>query len=82
MNTPILGSTIDERFLQHRLRSTSLAGILGGALAIVLFGYRYYANDIWSWDLFAVGVTVVVVKVVAFLWYRITDYHEHCTRTA
>ena len=73
MIIPLLDSVLDERFLQHRLRSTSLAGILGGALAIVLFGYRYYANGIWSWDLFAVGVTVAVVKVVAFAWYRLTD---------
>lgn len=73
MNIPILGSVIDERFLMHRLRSTSLAGVIGGAAAMLLFAYRYYVDHLWSWDLLAVGLTVVVVKVTALVWYRITD---------
>ena len=69
----ILGKVVDERFLTHRLRSTSLAGILGGVLAVVLFAYRFYVNHIWSWDLFAVGATIVGVKLVMMAWYRLTD---------
>ena len=63
MNIPILGRGLDERFLNHRLRSTSLAGIVSGVLSIGLFGYRYYVDGIWSWDLFAVAVTFVGVKL-------------------
>ena len=37
MTIPIIDSLIDERFLTHRLRSTSLAGIIGGLVAIALF---------------------------------------------
>jgi hypothetical protein len=37
MNIPILGRAIDERFLNHRLRSTSLAGVTGGLVAGALF---------------------------------------------
>ena len=73
MNSSILSSFVDERFLVHRLRSTSLAGILGAALAAGLFGYRYFADGIWSWDLFTVAVAIATVKIVAMIWYRITD---------
>src|SRR5262245_55560635 len=40
---------IDERFLAHRLRSTSLAGIAGGALAALLWFYRYVFDHRWNW---------------------------------
>ena len=73
MNSAILSKVIDERFLQHRLKSTSLAGVVGGVLAILLFGYRFYVNHVWSWDLFAVGMTFVAVKLLAMTWYRFTD---------
>jgi hypothetical protein len=68
-----LGRTVDERFLNHRLHSTSLAGIVGGVLASLMFSYRYYVNHIWSWDLLAVAVTIVGVKMGAMLWYVLTD---------
>jgi len=73
MKLPILGSVVDERFLNHRLRSTSLAGIIGGVLAILLFGYRFYVNHFWSWDLFSVAMTIVTVKLTVLAWYRLTD---------
>jgi hypothetical protein len=73
MRIPILGITIDERFLDHRRRSTSLASIIGGLVAIGLFAYRFYVNGIWSWDLFAVAATIVVVKLAAMIWYYLTD---------
>jgi hypothetical protein len=49
-------------------RSTSIAGTAGGALAICLFGWRYYVDGICSRDLLAVGVTVVVLKPAAMVW--------------
>jgi hypothetical protein len=73
MNIPIVGKFVDERFLNHRLRSTSLAGIIGGLTAIGLFGYHFYINYIWSWDLFTVAITIVGVKLTMMLWYRLTD---------
>jgi hypothetical protein len=69
----IFGKVIDERFLNHRLRSTSLAGIIGGVLSILLFAYRFYWQHVWSWDLFTVAVTIVEVKLAAVAWYRLTD---------
>lgn len=73
MSIAIMGKVIDERFLQHRLKSTSLAGIVGGIFAICLFGYHFYFNHVWSWDLFAVAITIVAVKLLAMIYYRVTD---------
>ena len=73
MNIPIVGKRIDERFLSHRLRSTSFAGIAGAFVAIGLWMYRYYFSHIWSWDLFAVAVTFVMVKLAVMTWFRFTD---------
>lgn len=73
MRIPIIGTLIDERFLNHRLRSTSVAGVAGGVLAMGLFAYRYYHDHFWSWDLLAVGVTIVAVKLIVLTWYRLND---------
>ncbi len=73
MIIPILNGNPDERFFTHRLRSTSLAGVVGGVLAVGLFAYNLYAKDIIRWDLFAVGATMMVVKLAAMAWYRLTD---------
>jgi hypothetical protein len=70
---PILGQFVDERFLEHRRRSTSLAGIVGGLVAICLFEYRFFSSHIWSWDLLAVAVSMVVVKLSLMIWYRFKD---------
>lgn len=64
---------VDERFLVHRLRSSSTGGIAGGVLAIGLFAWRYYVDHRWSWDLFAVALTIVGVKVVLMLWHLARD---------
>jgi hypothetical protein len=66
-------SFIDERFLEHRRRSTSVAGIVGGVLAALLWAYRYYFNHVLNWDLFTVAVTIAAVKVTLMIWYRMTD---------
>ena len=73
MNVPILGKFIDERFLQHRLRSTSVAGIAGALLALGLWAYHFFAQGILNWELFAIAATVAVVKVILMIWYRVTD---------
>ncbi len=70
---PILGKFVDERFLEHRRRSSSLAGITGACLAICLWYYRLVFNHLWSWDLFAVAITIVGVKMCLFAWYRFND---------
>jgi hypothetical protein len=73
MMIPILSGEPDERFFTHRLKSTSIAGVCGGLLAIGLWAYHYYANDVWNWDLFAVAATIAAVKLIAMAWFRLTD---------
>ncbi|MGB9122205.1 MAG: hypothetical protein WCE73_16400 [Candidatus Angelobacter sp.] len=69
----VLGRVVDERFLAHRRQSTSIAGIVGGVLSICLFEWRYFVNHIWSWDLLAVGLTIVGVKLALMVFYYLTD---------
>ena len=68
-----LKKALDERFFEFRRRSTSIAGVAGGVLSLCLFYYRYYHDRLWSWDLFAVGTTFVVVKFTALTWYYLTE---------
>jgi hypothetical protein len=64
---------VDERFLTHRLRSTSIAGIVGCVVCVLLFEYRLIRTHVVSWDLLAVAVTFVVVKLAAMVFYRLKD---------
>jgi hypothetical protein len=73
MKLPILGWAIDERFLMHRLRSTSIGGIAGMLLAATLFFYHLFVDHIIRGDLFAIIATVAVVKISVLIWYRLTD---------
>lgn len=73
MTVPILGSAVDERFLIHRLKSTSIGGVAAGVVAMGLFAYRYYFDHVWSWDLLAVGITMAAVKWGLMLWFHWTD---------
>ncbi len=70
---PILGKFVDERFLEHRRRSTSVAGIAGALVAAAFFEYRIFYDHIISWDLFAVIFGMVAVKMSMMLWYRFKD---------
>jgi len=68
-----LSAFVDERFLKHRLRATSAAGIVSAVLALLLFMYRFYHDHVFRGDLLAVGVTFVVLKYLLLFWYRRTD---------
>jgi hypothetical protein len=70
---PILGQFVDERFLEHRRRACSTAGIVTVFVAIGLWEYRFLVNHIWNWDLVAVIATFGVVKMTMFFWYRFHD---------
>jgi hypothetical protein len=73
MTRPVFEIVIDERFLEHRRRSTSLAGIAAGALATSLFGWHFYVDRVVSRDLLAVSVTFVIVKLSVLIWHRLRD---------
>jgi hypothetical protein len=68
-----LPSFVDERFLRHRLTSTSHAGVACATLAVLLCLFRYYRTGIVNMDLIAVAATFVVLKYALLFWYRRTD---------
>jgi protein-S-isoprenylcysteine O-methyltransferase Ste14 len=67
---PFFGKFVDERFLEHRRRSTSLAGIAGVLVAAALLEYHVFHDRFISWDLMYVLIGMVVVKLAMMLWYR------------
>ncbi len=73
MRLPLVGWLVDERFLEHRRRSTSVAGMLSAGLALVLFLYHDLVDGELRWELFAVGATFVVIKLAVLLWLRVKD---------
>ena len=70
---PIFSREIDERFLAHRLKSTSLAGVAALLVCTGLWAYAFYVDGVFRWDLFAVFGTGVVVKLGAMVFFRLTD---------
>ena len=68
-----LPAFVDERFLQHRLRATSHAGIASATLALLLFLYRYVHDGTFDLELLAIGAVFVILKYVLLFWYRGTD---------
>jgi hypothetical protein len=69
----IFGVTTDERFMEHRRRSTSMAGIISCLLAVGIFEYRNIHDHIWSWDVLSVALAFAVIKLSMMAWYRFTD---------
>ena len=70
---PFLGQFVDERFLDHRRRASSMAGIATAILALVVFEYRLIRYGTWSWDLLALAAIFAFLKLSLFLWYRLRD---------
>jgi hypothetical protein len=68
---PILGKFVDERFLDHRRRSSSVAGFATLIVALCIFEYRLFFNHVISWDMAAIMLTFAVVKMSMFTWYRL-----------
>jgi hypothetical protein len=66
---PFFGKFVDERFLEHRRRSTSVGGIVAALVAVGLLEYRYLHDHLISWDLIAVVFSMVIVKLSMMLWY-------------
>jgi len=73
MKLPILGWTVDERFLMHRLRSTSIGGLAAVLLAGGLFLFHLFGRHVYRWDLFSIVATAAIVKLSVLAWYRFND---------
>jgi hypothetical protein len=70
---PLLGKFVDERFLEHRRRSSSVAAMASVLVAGAIFEYRIIAEHVIRWDLLAVIGVMAVVKMGMFTWYRMND---------
>ncbi|HEX4007043.1 MAG TPA: hypothetical protein VHX60_12785 [Acidobacteriaceae bacterium] len=69
----ILGIAIDERFLDHRRRSTSFAAMAAALVTGGLFEYHLIRQHRIDWDLAIVLVAMVAVKFTAMAWFHFTD---------
>jgi len=70
---PVLGQFVDERFLEHRRRSTSAMGLVAAVLLGGLFEYRLAVHHVLSWDLLGILLAMVTVKLGLMIWYRLRD---------
>ncbi|MGC1462224.1 MAG: hypothetical protein WA802_08485 [Terracidiphilus sp.] len=70
---PILRAFVDERFLDHRRRASSIAGFATLIVSACLFEYRLIVDSKISWDLLIVILTFAVFKISLFAWYRFND---------
>ena len=77
MKLPLIGAIpnriIDERFLEHRRRSSTFAMMAGALLAGSLFEYHLIAQHRIDWDLAAVLLAMIITKYSAFTWFRFHD---------
>jgi hypothetical protein len=73
MSLPFLPSGVDERFLVHRLRSTSIGGMAGAVVAAMLYGYQYLVHHDVHWDLIVVIGAMAAVKLALMAWYHFTN---------
>jgi hypothetical protein len=73
MKLPIVGWTVDERFLMHRLRSTSIAGIAAVLVAAGFFFHGLSTSGSIRWDHFSIIATAAAVKLAVLTWYRLND---------
>lgn len=73
MSPRILGVRVDERFLDHRRRSSTFAMIAGALVSGGLFEYHLIRQHRYEWELGAVLLAMVTTKLAAMAWYRFTD---------
>ncbi|HEY6447837.1 MAG TPA: hypothetical protein VIY53_15355 [Acidobacteriaceae bacterium] len=69
----VLGVTVDERFLEHRRRSTSFSAMAGAIVSGGLFEYELIRHHRIDWELATVLLAMLAVKFAAMTWYHFTD---------
>ena len=77
MKLPLIGQipnrVIDERFLEHRRRSSTFAMMAGALVSAGLAEYHLLHDHRIDWGLFAVLAAMVLVKFSAMAWFRLND---------
>ena len=64
---------MDERFIEHRFKSTRLAMAVGLILMVAWFNYELFINDTMRVDLFLIVLAMGLTKLAAMLYYRFTN---------
>jgi hypothetical protein len=72
MSRRILGVDVDERFLDHRRRSSTFAMMAGAVVSGGLFEYHLIRQHRCEWELLWVLLAMVAVKLAAMAWFRLT----------
>lgn len=77
MKLPLIGTipnrVLDERFLEHRRRSSTFALMAGALVSGGVAEYRLLHDHRFDVEMFAVLGAMVVVKLTAFAWLRLKD---------
>jgi hypothetical protein len=68
----VLGVKVDERFLDHRRRSSTFAMMAGAVVSGGLFEYHLIRQHRYEWELLWVLLAMLVVKFSALAWFRLT----------
>lgn len=64
---------IDERFVLHRYKSTSHAGVLAALIMAAWFWYDWIENDVTRYDFLIVLCSMAVFKLGFMTWYHFRD---------
>jgi hypothetical protein len=70
---PVPNRILDERFLDHRRRSSTFAMMAGALISGGLLEYHLVAQHRIDWELAAVLLGMLIVKFTAFAWFRFHD---------
>jgi hypothetical protein len=77
MKLPFIGNipnrVIDERFLDHRRRSSTFALMAGALASGGLFEYHLIRQHRIDWEMFCVLASMALVKLTAMAWFRLND---------
>ena len=64
---------LDERFILHRYKSTSHAGVAAAIALGAWFLYEFHVEDVIRWDLLSILGIMALVKIGCMIWYRARD---------
>jgi hypothetical protein len=61
---------LDERYVLHRYKATSHAGVVMAVLTGGWFLYNQLSTHVYRWDLVAILGAGAVTKLIAMIYYR------------
>lgn len=64
---------MDERYKNHRLRSTSIAAFVTALFVAGWFYYDFFVNDISNWQFVIILTVMAITKLSVMFFYRIKN---------